>query len=62
MDEPCVYKKISWSEVIFIILYVNDILLIKNNISLLQFVKIWFSKNFSIRYMRKATYIPIYWE
>jgi hypothetical protein len=35
MDEPCVYKKISGSEVIFIILYVNDILLIKNNISFL---------------------------
>jgi len=35
MDELCVYKKVSESEVVFIILHVDDILLIKNNISLL---------------------------
>jgi hypothetical protein len=35
MDEPYVYKKVSGSEVIFLILYVDDILLIGNDISLL---------------------------
>ena len=36
MDEPCVYKKISERAIIFIVLYVDDILLIENNISILQ--------------------------
>jgi hypothetical protein len=35
MDEPYVYKKVSGSGVIFLILYVDDILLIGNDISLL---------------------------
>jgi len=40
MDMPCVYKKVGKSGVIFLILYVYDILLIENYISLLQLVKI----------------------
>jgi hypothetical protein len=44
MDEPCIYKKVSGSEVIFLILYVDNILLIGNDISLLQTVKIWIKK------------------
>ena len=39
MDELCVYKKNNESAIIFLILYVNDILLIENNISMLQSVK-----------------------
>jgi hypothetical protein len=35
MDEPCVYKKVSGSGVIFLILYIDDTLLIGNVISLL---------------------------
>ena len=35
-DEPCVYKKISGSIVVFLILYVDDILLIGNDIPSLQ--------------------------
>ena len=31
-DEPCIYKKISGSMVVFMILYVDDILIIENNI------------------------------
>lgn len=38
MDKPCVYKMVGRSGVNFLILYVNDILLTKNNISLLQLV------------------------
>jgi hypothetical protein len=30
MDEPCVYKNISRNGVVFLILYVDDILLIWN--------------------------------
>jgi hypothetical protein len=35
MKEPCVYKKVSESGVIFLILYVDAILLIGNDIYLL---------------------------
>ena len=31
-DEPCVYKKVSGSAIIFLVLYVDDILLIRNDI------------------------------
>ncbi|KAL3509738.1 hypothetical protein ACH5RR_029139 [Cinchona calisaya] len=57
-DEPCVYKKVSRSTIVFLILYVGDILLIGNNIHILQSVKVWLSKNFSMKYLREATYIP----
>jgi hypothetical protein len=35
MDKPCVYRKVSGSGVIFLILYLDDILLIENDIYLL---------------------------
>ena len=31
-DEPCVYKKVSLSTIVFLVLYVDDILLIGNDI------------------------------
>ena len=34
-DEPCVYKKVSESVVIFLVLYVDDKLLIGNDVSTL---------------------------
>ncbi|GJT14325.1 retrovirus-related pol polyprotein from transposon TNT 1-94 [Tanacetum coccineum] len=40
-DEPCVYLKASGSNVAFLILYVNDILLMGNNVTMLQEVKSW---------------------
>ena len=56
-DEPCVYKKVSGSAIMFLILYVDDILIIVNDVSTLQLVKIWLSMNFSIKDLREATYI-----
>ena len=38
-DEPCVNKKVSGSAVMFLVLYVDDILLIGNDISTLQNIK-----------------------
>ena len=38
-NEPCVYKKTSGSTVVFLVLYVDDILLIKNDIPIMQSVK-----------------------
>ena len=39
-NEACVYKKVSGSVFVFLVLYVDDILLIENDISILQYVKI----------------------
>ncbi|GKB31868.1 retrotransposon protein, putative, ty1-copia subclass [Tanacetum coccineum] len=38
-DEPCVYLKSSGSNVAFLVLYVDDILLMGNNVTMLQEVK-----------------------
>ena len=51
------YKKTSGSAVIFLMLYVDDILLMGNDVLVLQSVKIWLSKNFSMKDLREATYI-----
>ena len=56
-EEPCVYKKISGSIVIFLVLYVNDILLIENDIFMLTSVKVWLSKEFSLKDLGEASYI-----
>ena len=57
MDEPCVYKKINGSEIVFLVLYVDEILLIGNDVLVLQSVKIWFSMNFYKKDLGEATYI-----
>ena len=57
LDEPCVCKKISGSAIVFLVLYVDDILMIGNDVSVLQSVKIWLSKNFSMKDLGEATYI-----
>jgi len=40
MDEPCVYKRVSESGIIFLILYVDDILLKRNNIFFLVSIEL----------------------
>ncbi|KAK8696248.1 hypothetical protein V6N13_001384 [Hibiscus sabdariffa] len=56
-DEPCVYKKISGSIVSFLILYVDDILIIENVIPTLQSIKTWLSSCFSMKDLGEAAYI-----
>ena len=51
------YKKVSGSVVVFLVLYVDDIVLMGNNVSILQYVKIWLYKNFSVKDLKEATYI-----
>ena len=43
--------------IIFSILYVDDILLIKNDIPTLQRIKVWLSSQFSIKDLGEAAYI-----
>ncbi|KAK8715744.1 hypothetical protein V6N13_043070 [Hibiscus sabdariffa] len=56
-DEPCVYKKFSGSIVSFLILYVDDILIIGNDIPTLQSVKAWLSSCFSMKDLGETVYI-----
>ena len=46
IDEPCVYSKIKDENLVFLILYVDDILIIGNDIESLTSVKIWLTKQF----------------
>ena len=57
MDEPCVYKKTSGSALVFLVLYVDDILLIENDIPILQSVKLWLSNKFFMKDLGEASYI-----
>src|SRR3990170_4701823 len=45
--ETCIYKKVSGSSVVFLILYVDAILLIGNYIEFLDSIKGYLNKNFS---------------
>ncbi|GJQ89881.1 retrotransposon protein, putative, ty1-copia subclass [Tanacetum coccineum] len=56
-DEPCVYLKASGSNVVFLILYVDDILLMGNNVTMLQEVKSWLCTCFSMKDLGEAAYI-----
>ena len=48
-DEPYVYKKISESAINFLVLHVEDILLIGNNVFMLSLVKACLLKNFFMK-------------
>nr|GFB98450.1 putative retrotransposon protein [Tanacetum cinerariifolium] len=48
-DEPCVYIKASGSNITFLILYVDDILIIRNSIPILQSVKTYLGKCFAMK-------------
>ena len=56
-DEPCVYKKVSGSAIVFLVLYVDDILLIRNDIPTLQNIKSWLENYFSMKDLGEAAYI-----
>ena len=56
-EEACVYKKESGSYVAFLILYVDDILLIGNNIPMLESVKTSLKNSFSMKDLGEAAYI-----
>ncbi|GKB21187.1 retrotransposon protein, putative, ty1-copia subclass [Tanacetum coccineum] len=56
-DEPCVYVKASGSYVTFIILYVDDILIMGNNIPMLEDVKSYLGRCFAMKDLGEAAYI-----
>ena len=56
-DEPCVYRKAIGSDVVFLILYVDDILIMGNTIPRLKEVKNYLGKCFSMKVLGEAAYI-----
>ena len=47
--EACIYKKVSGTSVAFLILYVDDILLIGNDIEFVDSIKGYLNKSFSMK-------------
>jgi hypothetical protein len=57
IEEPCVYKKVSRSVAVFLVLYVDVILLMGNDISMLEAVKSSLRNSFSMKYLGEGLYI-----
>nr|GEX09268.1 putative zinc finger, CCHC-type [Tanacetum cinerariifolium] len=55
--DQCVYLKMSGSNFIIFVLYVDDILLASNDIDLLHESKCFLSRNFDMKYFGKASYV-----
>jgi hypothetical protein len=55
--EACVYKKVSGRSVTFLVLYVDDILIIGNDIDMLNDVKSYLNKCISMKDLGEAAYI-----
>jgi hypothetical protein len=55
--ESCIYKKTSGSSVSFLVLYVDDILLIGNDVKMLNSVKEYLNNIFSMKDMGKVAYV-----
>lgn len=56
-DESCVYKKCDGNVVVFLVLYVDDILLIGNNVKVLSNVRVWLSKQFDMKDLGEVGHI-----
>ena len=55
--EACIYKKVSGSSIAFLILYVDDILLIGNDIEFLDSIKGYLNKSFLMKDLGEVAYI-----
>ena len=55
-EEACIYKKVTGSSVAFLILYVDDILLIGNDMEILDSMKGYLNKSFSKQDLGEAAY------
>ena len=57
IDEPCVYKRHRDKVVMFLVLYVDDILLIGNGVRVMSSVKVWLSSQFDMKDLGEANFI-----
>ncbi|KAM1815640.1 hypothetical protein ACFX15_000169 [Malus domestica] len=56
-DDNCVYQKVIGEAVVFLVLYVDDILLFGNDTAVLSSVKVWLSKTFHMKDLGDASYV-----
>ena len=57
LDEPCVYNRHQDKVVIFLVLYVDDILFIGNDVGVMSLVKIWLASQFDMKDIGEANFI-----
>jgi hypothetical protein len=57
VEESCAYKKVSGSTVVFLVLYMHDILFIRNDIPMMKVVKFSLRKSFSMKDLGEVVYI-----
>lgn len=55
--DQCIYLKVSGSKVIFLVLYVDDILLATNDLGLLHDTKEFIFHNLEMKDMGEASYV-----
>jgi len=55
--DDCVYHKFSGSKYIFLVLYVDDILLATNDIGMLHETKIFLSRNFEMKDLGDTSFL-----
>ena len=55
--DECIYHKFSRSQYIFLVLYVDDILLATNDLNLLRDTHKFLSKNFEMKDLGDASYV-----
>ena len=57
LDEPYVYKRHQDKIMMFLVLYVDDILLIENDVGVMLSVKVWLSSQFDMKDLGEANFI-----
>ena len=57
LDEPCLYKRHRDKVIMFLVFYVDDILLIGNDVGVMSSVNIWLSSQFDMKELGEANYI-----
>jgi len=58
LEDHCVYVKRTTREIMFLTLYVDDILLAGNNLEMINATKQWLSSVFDMKDMGEARYVP----
>ena len=57
LDKPYIYKKCEGRVVCFLVLYIDDILLIGNDVASLSTVKVGLASTFDMKDLREASYV-----
>ena len=57
LDESCMYRRHNGNVVMFLVLYVDDILLIGNDVTVLTTIKVWLNNQFQMKNLGEASNI-----